>query len=973
MPVDLASLQALLANVRRRSPSMRLAQAAELARPGNVLSQRETDDEAMLLVQVPGWSVPATAMLYPEEGEWACDCGGADPCAHVVAAAAALETALRTGVALPSAVSVQSRLRYALTATREGLRVARYITGPGGDERALEGALSDAGVALSTGDADLAVDRLCDLKRGGLVAAQDLPALLTALSSCEDVSLDGRAVRVSTEEVLPKAWVEDHPKGFALRIERDPAVTAVLSPGVADAGGVLRPMGATDLSGPLLEKLPRTRVFAATEVSELVLKTLPELSARLPVELRTKRLPPLVKGLRPRITMDVTLLSHALSVTPSLTYGDPPIARIEEGRMVHLRGGLPLRDEGAEVREVHRLRDELGLVPGVRTAYRGADAARFLAKLKAWSPEGGSATASLFGSVPVAPKLTVRDTGFDLSFELPGDGEGEGATPRQADAATVMQAWREGLDVVPLTDGTWAPLPVEWLRAHGHRVADLLAARGDDGEVTRAALPALAQLCEALETPAPPKLQGLRALAEGFEAIPPAALPEDLTATLRPYQRRGVDWLCFLRDAQMGAVLADDMGLGKTLQTICALRGRSLVVAPRSVLHNWADEVKRFRPGLSVAVYHGAGRAIDRRADVTLTTYAVLRLDAGALSREPWDAVVLDEAQAIKNPDSQAARAAYQLRGSFRVALSGTPVENRLEELWSLMHFANPGLLGGRSDFDERYAKPAAEGDGTAMARLRQRVGTFLLRRLKREVAPELPPRTEAVLHCDLDEREREVYDAVRAASQRDVVEALREGGSTLLALEALLRLRQAACHSGLVPGQSADSSSKVTCLVDALESAAADGHKALVFSQWTSLLDRVEPHLEAAGIGFARLDGSTRDRAEVVGRFQSEGGPPVMLVSLKAGGTGINLTAADHVFLLDPWWNPAVEDQAADRAHRIGQQRPVTIYRIVASDTVEERIVALQSRKRALAEAALSGGDPSASLTRDDLLALLA
>ena len=240
-------------------------------------------------------------------------------------------------------------------------------------------------------------------------------------------------------------------------------------------------------------------------------------------------------------------------------------------------------------------------------------------------------------------------------------------------------------------------------------------------------------------------------------------------------------------------------------------------------------------------------------------------------------------------------------------------------------------------------------------------------------MAPELPARSEVVLRVELDERERAVYDAVRAATRDDVVEALRGGGNTLAALEALLRLRQASCHAGLVPGQHADTSSKVACLVDALESAAADGHRALVFSQWTGLLDRVEPHLKEASVGFTRLDGSTRDRAEVVREFQSEGGPPVMLVSLKAGGTGLNLTAADHVFMLDPWWNPAVEDQAADRAHRIGQQRPVTVYRLVARDTVEERILTLQTKKRALAEAALDGGDPAGSLTRDDLLALLA
>jgi SNF2 family DNA or RNA helicase len=247
-----------------------------------------------------------------------------------------------------------------------------------------------------------------------------------------------------------------------------------------------------------------------------------------------------------------------------------------------------------------------------------------------------------------------------------------------------------------------------------------------------------------------------------------------------------------------------------------------------------------------------------------------------------------------------------------------------------------------------------------------------VLRRTKAEVALDLPPRTEAVMHCELDEVERAVYEAVRAATRQQLVRQLGEGASVLAALEALLRLRQAACHPALVPGQSAPGSSKVTRLLEALDEVVADGHKALVFSQWTSLLDLVEPHLRDAAIGFTRLDGTTRDRAGVVAEFQNAAGPPVMLLSLKAGGVGLNLTAADHVFLLDPWWNPAVEDQAADRAHRIGQDRPVLIYRLVAKDTVEERILALQEQKRALADAALAGAAQAAALTREDLLALL-
>jgi SNF2 family DNA or RNA helicase len=247
-----------------------------------------------------------------------------------------------------------------------------------------------------------------------------------------------------------------------------------------------------------------------------------------------------------------------------------------------------------------------------------------------------------------------------------------------------------------------------------------------------------------------------------------------------------------------------------------------------------------------------------------------------------------------------------------------------------------------------------------------------VLRRLKRDVAPELPPRTDIVLHAELSPDERSLYDGIRAATRDDVVQRLRAGGSVLAALEALLRLRQASCHPALVPGQTADDSAKLKVLMENLDEAVSEGHKALVFSQWTSFLDLVEPHLASAGLPYGRLDGSTRDRAGVVARFQDEAGPPVLLISLRAGGTGLNLTAADHVFILDPWWNPAVEDQAADRAHRIGQDRPVMVHRLVAAQTVEERILALQARKRELSEAALGQAEAAQAITREDLLALL-
>jgi SNF2 family DNA or RNA helicase len=419
------------------------------------------------------------------------------------------------------------------------------------------------------------------------------------------------------------------------------------------------------------------------------------------------------------------------------------------------------------------------------------------------------------------------------------------------------------------------------------------------------------------------------------------------------------------------------MGLGKTLQALCAINGRTLVVAPTSVLPNWQAEIAKFRPSLRTCSYHGAARTLDPDVDVVMTTYAILRLDQERLVAEHWDTVVLDEAQAIKNPDSQVARAAFRLQAPFKLALTGTPVENRLDDLWSQMHFASPGLLGGRGDFLERYARPINAGDARAAAALRERIRPFVLRRLKREVAKELPPRTDLVLHCELRDEERRVYDTVRAATQQSVAERLGQGDSVIAVLEALLRLRQAACDTALVPGQhpsdDARASSKIELLLETLDTGIAEGHKALVFSQWTSLLDRVEPRLKDAGIDYVRLDGSTRDRGAVVERFQDPAGPPVMLISLRAGGTGLNLTAADHVFLLDPWWNPAVEDQAADRAHRIGQDKPVFVHRLVARGTVEEGILALQQRKRELAASAVSEGTASSSITRDDLLALLA
>jgi len=950
--------------VRKKCPSGLWSQGVKLAREGAVLIESRTDAEITLRVRTPRAAVPPSVVVYPDDAEWSCDCGGRiDPCEHVAAAA----IALHQGEAKTEEQRPRAHVGYRIVRQDKSLYLTRVLV-RAADETPLKGPLSaeitKSGDLVASHD-DLALDKVLGPGNKVFLPVVRMQELLGMLANAADVTVDGESVRTSGELVLPRAVVRDTEDGVVLRIERDPNVQDVVGRGVVRVSGTLRPIGEVETCGDLLDKLPRVRQFPSNKLAELVTEVLPSLEDKLAVSIESKKLPRRARALKPRVLLQLgqPLAGDAsLSVVPLLVYGDPPLARIDDGKLVHVSGDVPVRDESAEKKLLQRLRDELNLVPGRRVDFHGPDARRFTTLLKSWAVHDPEQT--ILASTPLRPSIESDGDKFDVSFTT--------ADGKRASGSAAVRAWQEGLDLVPLDGGGWAPLPVDWLSKHGRRLADLLAARDDEGRVPKAAATRVQQLCDALDQPTPPTFASLARSLSSFERIPRAELPA-LNASLRPYQQAGVDWLCFLRDHALGAVLADDMGLGKTLQTIAAMRGRVLVVAPRSVIHNWAAEIAKFRPTLRTSLYHGPRRALERDADVTITTYGTLRLDLDTL-RAGWDVVVLDEAQAIKNPESQAARACYELDAKWRVALSGTPVENRLDELWSIFHFASRGLLGGRTDFADRYRAGGLESSRAEqpLERLRELIKPFLLRRLKKEVAPELPPRTDVTLRVELEESERAVYDAVRAATQKDVLSRLQEGSGVLAALEALLRLRQAACHPALVPGQRAESSSKVQTLVEALADAASEGHKALVFSQWTSMLDLIEPHLRDESIAFTRLDGSTNDRAGVVAKFQADDGPPVMLVSLKAGGTGLNLTAADHVFLIDPWWNPAVEDQAADRAHRIGQDKPVFVYRLVAKDTVEEGILALQERKRAIAESALSAGAHAGEITRDDLLALL-
>ncbi len=569
-------------------------------------------------------------------------------------------------------------------------------------------------------------------------------------------------------------------------------------------------------------------------------------------------------------------------------------------------------------------------------------------------------------------------------FELHGSADFDG---QAVSLPTLLAALRSGEKTVVLGDGSIGVLPEKWLKQYGV-LADMGEVEQDHLKFKRSQIGLLdALIASQPQATCDAVFQQAREKLLEFTGVTAIDAPDTFVGTLRPYQREGLGWMGFLRDFSFGGCLADDMGLGKTVQVLALLEDRrkrglgpSLVVAPRSLIFNWKEEAARFAPNLRVIDHTGVARAKSpeglRDCDLLLTTYGTLRNDAVMLKEINFDYLVLDEAQAIKNAASGSAKATRLLQGAHRLALSGTPVQNHLGELWSLFEFINPGMLGSARAFaatgaGARVVEPEAR---TLLARA---LRPFILRRTKNQVARDLPPRVEQTIHCQLDEEQRKMYDELRDHFRRVLMDRVERDGmnkSKILILEALLRLRQAACHPGLIDKtRRSQGSAKLDALLPQLAEVADGNHKALVFSQFTSMLSIVRDRLDRDKVNYEYLDGKTRDRAERVKRFQTDDKCKLFLISLKAGGLGLNLTAAEYVFLLDPWWNPAVEAQAIDRAHRIGQQRQVFAYRLIAQDTVEDKVLQLQSTKRELADAIINADNSLISgLGRQELELLL-
>lgn len=568
-------------------------------------------------------------------------------------------------------------------------------------------------------------------------------------------------------------------------------------------------------------------------------------------------------------------------------------------------------------------------------------------------------------------------------FELEGLFDFEG---QQVDLPALLQGVSE-LGYVELSDGSHGMLPEDWLTRYealtrlGKKKGKKLRFHQSQGLM----LESLIHEHEGLQLNQ--DLHNLRVNLANLGGIVAQTEPPSFQGELRQYQREGVGWLAYLAKLGLNGCLADDMGLGKTVQLLAWFESRReagemkqpcLVVAPRSLVYNWHQEAERFVPGMRVLSYIGPQRELLQPDfgdyDLILTTYGIARRDADFLTAIAFDYVVLDEAQAIKNPSSQVSRACRALVGKHRLTLSGTPIENRVTELWSLFEFLNPGMLGSRAEF----AKLAHPDRQDALSMVGRALAPMILRRRKNEVLSELPEKTELTLFADLSEGEQELYDELKAHYQQRLSQHFEQSGferSQIHVLEALLRLRQAACHPGLVDKSRARrSSAKLDLLSQQLEEITAEGHKVLVFSQFVQLLEIFKAKLDAQNEPYAYLDGRTIDREGEIKRFTQDPDCKLFLISLRAGGVGLNLTAADYVFILDPWWNPAVEAQAIDRAHRIGQARPVFAYRIIARGTVEEKILDLQRQKTRLVDAILGEtGGGLRELTREDLDLLLA
>jgi superfamily II DNA or RNA helicase len=766
--------------------------------------------------------------------------------------------------------------------------------------------------------------------------------------------------------------------------------------------GIARPVDKR-VSPAALRRLLRSPAIAepASQLIQMVVQGLPRVALEVGADLPNLSQVAEVVDLEPKFRMTATGSLVEVIVHLEAIYADtevevradgmsPPVIILppKEGqkRALCIRTDIVAQQQAVE--ELLRL----GLSPnenGDSFVARADKALRF------WSEGAGSLPESWELYVPEEfVGVQVRSAPVQMSARVSSGmdwlnvkiaWESEGIT---VDRNELEKSLLTGQKYVRLSDNSFAPLDAARVQALMDREIELMTAAGKSGKIPLSQAGRVQELLQqagnsTLTTQTKELFEKLSNISE----IGKAKKPRSLKATLRPYQEQGLSWLKFLNEIGAGGVLADDMGLGKTIQTLALLLllkqdrtdVRALIVAPTSVVTNWIREIEKFAPSLSTALWHGAGRKDQadelENANVIVTSYALLRRDIDLLKKLKLTYAILDEAQNIKNPLSATAQAAKELNADHRLALTGTPIENRLSEIWSIFEFVSPGLLGPLPKFEEKYSRPIDNGDSKQAARLRATIHPFILRRTKTEVVKDLPPKIESDKFIDLAPEQRAIYMQVLREVRAQIMGEVERVGlakSQLHILAGLTKLRQAACDPrllGLPREFSHEDSGKLMALRELVDECQESGHKVLIFSQFVSMLKLMKEALDEDKVKYEYLDGSTIDRSDRIDHFQQDPTIPVFLISLKAGGSGLNLTAADTVVHFDPWWNPAVEDQASDRAHRIGQNKVVTVYRLVAAGTIEEKILELKQKKKDLVASVLSedaGGQKR--LTKDDL-----
>jgi superfamily II DNA or RNA helicase len=828
------------------------------------------------------------------------------------------------------------------------------------------------------------------------------PALMQLRFSSEALKPHFDLEMVGNDTIVAKASFERDGNGRRFSLSNGGWFEG--SPGwyIDTTEGIARPIDSR-VSPAALRRLLRAPTIAepANELLYLITNALPRLALELGADLPDLAAVADVVDLPPqfRLRAGGSLVSAEVSLRAA--YGDlevevradgisPPIIlkppSESQKRATCVRADIVAQQEAVQLLIDHGLKPGDG---GENFVAEGQDALRF------WSEGIGSLPESwdlyvpeeLVGvqlrSKPVQMQARVS-SGVDwLNVQITW--ESDGVT---IDRKELEQCLREGKKFVRLSDDSYAPLDADRVEMMIAREVELLSSAGKNGKLPLSQAGRVQELLNQLpDAKVTAATKQLFKKLSSIDEIKQIKKPRALKATLRPYQEQGLSWLKFVHDLGTGGILADDMGLGKTIETIALLllikqeqkTLRALIVAPTSVVGNWIREIDRFAPTLTTALWHGAARKEQQKdlasVNVIITSYALLRRDIDLLTKLKLDYVILDEAQAIKNPQSATAQAAKELTPSRRLALTGTPIENRLTEIWSIFDFVSPGILPPLAKFEERYSRPIDQGDSKAAARLKSIIHPFILRRTKNEVAKDLPAKIESDKVIDLGPDQRAIYTQVLREVRAQVMGELDRVGmakSQLHILAGLTKLRQAACDPrllGLPREFSHDDSAKVQAFRELIDEAQAGGHRVLVFSQFVSMLKILKNALDEDRVRYEYLDGSTQDRTERIDRFQQDPTVTVFLISLKAGGSGLNLTGADTVIHFDPWWNPAVEDQASDRAHRIGQKKVVTVYRLVAAGTIEEKILELKEKKKELVAAVLtedSGG--AKKLSRSDL-----